>query len=247
MDALILAAGLGTRMGEIGRETPKALLEVAGRTTLEHAARRLTAAGVDRIIVNVHHHADRIERFVRAHDLGAEVLLSHEVDRPLETGGAVLHARPLFRRDGPFIIQNVDVISDPDYGALLDAHRESGALITLAVSDRPSPRKLLFDDDGLLGWANESTGKGAELRAPRGEVERWPFTGIHIASHEFLDLITEEGAFSILDPYFRLARAGHAIRPASIGEAFWMEVGTPERLEAARAALAGGNRGSTVP
>jgi NDP-sugar pyrophosphorylase family protein len=97
----------------------------------------------------------------------------------------------------------------------------------------------LFDEDGLLGWANEKTGKGAELRTPRGPVVRWPFTGIHVVSPELLDLITEEGAFSILDPYFRLSKEGFSIRPASIGDALWMEVGTPERLEAARIALGG--------
>jgi NDP-sugar pyrophosphorylase family protein len=218
---------------------PKALLEVGGHTTLEHAVRRLGLAGVDRVIVNVHHHADRIERFLREQDLGVEVVVSREEERPLETGGAVAHARPLFRRDGPFIIQNVDLITDPDYGALLATHRESGALVTLAVSGRSSPRKLLFDEDGLLGWANEKTGKGAELRTPRGPVVRWPFTGIHVVSPELLDLITEEGAFSILDPYFRLSKEGFSIRPASIGDALWMEVGTPERLEAARIALGG--------
>ena len=237
MEALILAAGLGTRLGEIGKETPKALLEVAGRTMLEHAARRLAVAGVDRVIVNAHHHADQIERFVASHELGVEVLVSFERERPLETGGALVHARHFFRREEPFFIQNVDVITDPDYRSLLAAHHESGALVTLAVSGRPSPRKLLFDDDGLYGWVNETTGKGSGIREPRGEVQRWPFTGIHVASPALLDLITEEGVFSILDPYFRLARMGYAIRPASIGDALWMEVGTPERLAAARVAL----------
>jgi NDP-sugar pyrophosphorylase family protein len=237
VDALILAAGLGSRLGEVGRDTPKALLDVGGRTMLEHAASRLAAAGVDRLIINAHHHADRIEEFLQSHDLGLETILSLEKDEPLETGGAVVHARHHFRGNSPFFIQNVDVLTDPDYRALLRAHREGGALVTLAVSGRSTPRKLLFDRDGLYGWANESTGKGTEVRAPREPVERWPFAGIHVASPELLERITEEGVFSILDPYFRLAREGVAIRPASIGDALWMEVRTPERLAAARTFL----------
>ncbi len=111
---MIFAAGLGTRLGELGRDTPKALIEIAGQTMLERTARALVAAGADRIVVNVHHHAARIERYIAEHDLGATVVVSREPERPLETGGGLLHARALFRGDRPLLLHNVDVITDAD-------------------------------------------------------------------------------------------------------------------------------------
>ncbi len=240
MDALILAAGFGSRLGDLGQHTPKALLEVGGRTMLEHVVDRLVAAGVDRVVVNVHHHADLIERFVDSRELGAEILLSHEPERPLETGGGLLNARGLLRRDAPFFLHNVDVLTEADLSALRDAHVASGALATLAVSDRPTQRHLLFDEVGLVGWSDGRRDVRIEVRGAVGEVRKRAFAGIHVLAPELPDRITEQGVFSILDVYFRLAREGARIDPVSIGEARWLEVGTPERLEAARAALATG-------
>lgn len=239
MDAMIFAAGLGTRLGEIGRETPKALLEVGGATMLEHVCRRLVEAGADRIIVNVHHHADRIERFVRERDLGAEILISREDDRPLETGGGLLHARALFRRDAPILLHNVDVIADLDLHALAARAIESDALALLAVNERKTSRHLLFDEAGLYGRSDARDGTRIEVREPRGEVRQYAFAGIHAIAPELLDLIEEAGVFSILEPYLRLARAGRRILPFPLGPARWLEVGNVDRLQAARNALPG--------
>ena len=237
MDAMIFAAGLGTRLGEVGRVTPKALLEVAGATMLEHVCRRLVAAGADRIIINVHHHGERIERFIREHDPGVEVRVSREVDRPLETGGGLLHARPLFRRDAPILLHNVDVISDADLGAMAAAVGRSGALAVLAVNRRRTSRHLLFDDDGLFGRTDARDGSRVEARPLRGRATAYAFAGIHAVSPELLDLIVETGVFSILEPYLRLAGAGRRILPFPLGESLWLEVGSPERLEMARRVL----------
>jgi NDP-sugar pyrophosphorylase family protein len=238
VDALILAAGLGTRLGDIGRETPKALLEVGGITMLERIAQRLVDAGADRIIVNVHHHADRIERFVAHRDLGAEILVSHERERPLETGGALVHARHLFRRDAPIFLHNVDILTDADLRALLAAHQRSGGLATLAVNQRTTERHLLFDEQGLCGRTDTRTDLRIEVRPPLGRVRAWAFGGIHVVSPAFLDAVTETGTFAILEPYLRLAAAGHRIAAHVIDPARWLEIGTPERLEAARRVLA---------
>ena len=234
---MIFAAGLGTRLGILGQDTPKALLDVAGMTMLERAARVLRDAGADRIIVNVHHHADRIARFVQDVDLGVDVVLSFERERPLETGGGLLHARPLLRLDAPFFLHNVDVITDADLRALYEAHVRSGALATLAVNQRESTRRLLFDDGGLFGREDARKGERIEIRKPSGEVRALAFAGIHVVAPELLELITERGIFSILEPYLRLAREGHCIDPWSIDGALWREIGNPERLEAARQAL----------
>lgn len=239
MDALILAAGLGTRLGPIGRETPKALLEVGGRTMLERVAERLVAAGVDRIVVNVHHHAQRIAAFVAEHDLGAEVCLSVEAERPLETGGGLRHAAPLLRRDAPILVHNVDVWTDASLHEAVAAHRQSGALATLLVNDRPTARHLLFDGTGLLGRSDARDGFERRVRAPEGAVRPRAFAGIHVLDPTLLDRITERGAFPILDLYLRLAEAGARIESWSLGDATWLEVGTPERLAAVRAFFEG--------
>jgi NDP-sugar pyrophosphorylase family protein len=196
---MIFAAGLGTRLGALGESTPKALLEIGGRTMLERTARSLAAAGARRIVVNVHHHADRIERFVAAHDLGAEVLVSHEPDGPLETGGGLLHARELFRGDNVLLLHNVDVICDVGLAALAAAQRSGEALATLAVNERETARYLLFDEDGLFGREDHRHGLRREVRPPRGAVRALAFAGIHACAPELPGLITERGAFPIVD------------------------------------------------
>jgi len=268
VDALILAAGLGTRLGEIGRETPKALLEVGGRTMLEHVADRLVRAGVDRLVVNVHHHADRIAAFVAERDLGAEVALSEERERPLETGGALLHAAPLLRRDAPFFVHNVDVLCEADLGALYREHFHTGGrpgnravdgagdaagselrdrrpLATLAVNDRETQRHLLFDAWGLFGRSDSREGVRIEARSPRGPEQSRAFAGIHVVEPILLDRITERGAFPILELYLRLASEGERILPWSIGDARWMEVGNLDRLQAARSVIVAEGDGNT--
>jgi NDP-sugar pyrophosphorylase family protein len=239
MDSLILAAGLGTRLGDITRDTPKALVDIAGASALERVARRLIGAGTDRIIINVHHHADRIIEHVRSRDdFGVEVVFSREDEAPLETGGGLLHAAPLLRRDAPFLMHNVDVLTDADLCALLTAHAAAtGALATLAVSRRVSSRYLLFDEHGLCGRVDRRGRAHAEMHVRAGDVTQFAFAGIHVIAPALLELITERGAFSIMDVYLRLAQQGHRIAHHDIGAASWLEIGTPERLEAARRAF----------
>lgn len=242
MDALIFAAGRGTRLGGIGRQTPKALLDVGGRTMLEHVSRRLIEAGVDRIIINVHHRAGQIERFLKDRDLGVETVLSYEVEHPLETGGGLLHARALFRGDAPFFLHNVDVISGADLRAMYAFAKRSGAVAVLAVNERDTARHLLFDEAGLFGRSDARDGTRIEVRAPLGQTRIFAFAGIHVATPQLLERIEETGVFSILEPYMRLAGKGERILPFPVGEALWLEVGNEERLEAARAALRGGEQ-----
>lgn len=234
MDGMILAAGLGTRLLPLTGRTPKALVTVGGVAMLERIARRLVAAGVDRLIVNVHHHADQVRDFIEDRDgFGVDVRVSHEPDAPLETGGGVMNARAQFR-DRPFFVHNVDVISEMDLRAMYEAHRAAGALATLAVSDRPASRVLEFDDAGLRARIDRRTGAVDAARERRGPARERAFAGIHVISPDFFDLVEERGEFSIMTPYLRLAGAGHAIRPYDMGSALWLEIGDPERLERAR-------------
>lgn len=235
MDGMILAAGLGTRLRPLTDEQPKALITVGGTPMLERVARRLIAAGVDRLVVNVHHHAGQIIEFLRERDgFGVDVRISREPDRPLETGGGLLHARRHFREAGPFLLHNVDVICDADLVGMLEAHAESGALATLAVQRRPARRFLRFDDEGLQARVDERNDTVDTARPARGATRDRAFAGIHAISPAFFDLLAEDGYFSIIEPYLRLAGAGHRILPYDITGALWLEVGDPERLEAAR-------------
>lgn len=232
---MILAAGLGTRLGDLTRDTPKALIDVAGRPALHRVADALVRAGADRIVINVHHHADRIIEYVESQrGFGIDVLFSEESAAPLETGGGLVHAAHLFREGDPIILHNVDVLCDVDLRMLCAAHEGAGALATLAVSDRTTSRRLLFDDAGLCGRWDERN-DAVTVRSTSGRVRALAFAGIHVIGPAFIERIEERGAFSIMRPYLRLAAEGERIEPFDIGAASWHEIGSPARLEAARA------------
>jgi len=243
LKGMIFAAGRGTRLGALGESCPKALIEIAGQTMLERTVRSVTAAGADLIVVNVHHHAEAIERFIGSHDLGVEIRVSREIERPLETGGGLLQARDLFGRDGPLLLHNVDVICEAALGPLCGSLESTGALAVLAMQPRASRRQLLFDDAGLYGREDQGKGVRVETRTPRGSARALAFTGIHVCAPRLLDMITERGVFSIVDVYVRLAGEGHTIQPWLLPEGTWMEIGSPERLADARERLEGRSRG----
>lgn len=240
MDAMILAAGEGTRLRPLTRDTPKALVEVAGVPMLERVARRLVAAGADRLVVNVHYLGEKVEAFLEEHDgFGAEVRISREPGERLETGGGLLHAREHFREDGPFFLHNADIVSDMDLEAMMAQHRETGALATLAVNERETDRALLFDEDGLYGRRDQERREILARVPPDGPGRALGFTGVHVLSPEIFDLLEERGRFSIVEPYMRLAAEGRRILPFHLGEALWMDIGTPEKLARAQEVLGG--------
>ena len=247
---MILAAGLGTRLFPLTKHTPKALVEIGKMTLLERTMGRLVDAGCDRIVVNLHHHAERISDFLAERcaaggqatgDLGspylwsgAEVLVSVEPGGALETGGGLKRASTLFRGDRTILLHNVDVLSTMDLAVLARKHEVSGALATLAVSRRPASRYLVFDESGLCGRIDTRTGTEEWARAHSDLQWRAGFTGIHALSPGILGRLTEEGTFSIVRSYLRLSAAGARIEPFDTTGERWMDVGTPERLDTAR-------------
>ncbi len=234
---MILAAGRGTRLLPITEGLPKALVEIGGVTLLHRTIGRLVAAGCDRIVVNMHHHAGQIEDELAAGVWpGTEIFRSLEPEGPLETGGGLKQARHLFRGDRTILLHNVDILSSIDLRRLAREHEASGALATLAVNRRRASRRLVFDDSGLCGRIDTRNGIEDWVRTPRVGEWRAGFTGIQALSPELLSRLTEDGAFSIMRPYLRLAAAGARILPHDITGDRWMDVGTPERLEAAREA-----------
>ncbi len=217
------------------------MVEVGGVPIIERVARALVGAGADRLIVNTHHLGEVVERYARERDgWGAELRFSREEGRaPLETGGGLLHARGHFRQDAPFFLHNADLLTDLPLKEMYDAHLVSGALATLAVMERPSSRHFLFDDRGLLGRSDDEKGLDLRIRPAEGEIEKLAFAGVHVVSPEIFPRITERGAFSILDPYLRLAGEGERIVPFRVDGALWIDIGRPEMLEQARALFAG--------
>lgn len=247
---MIFAAGLGTRLLPLTRDTPKALVEIGGVTLLEKTLGRLVQAGCDRVVINVHHHAELVSDFLAERCAaggeatgglgspylwsGAEVFVSHEPEVALETGGGLKRARNLFRADRTMLVHNVDVLSTIDLAHLAREHEASGALATLAVNRRPASRHLVFDESGLCGRIDTRTGVEEWARAPSDLQWRAGFTGIHALSPAILEKLSEEGAFSIVRSYLRLAAAGARIEPFDVTGERWMDVGTPERLDTAR-------------
>ncbi len=231
MKAMVFAAGLGTRLRPITDELPKALVPVGGAPLLELVMRRLAGAGVTEFVVNTHHFHGKIEEFLRSRgNLGFKVTLSREEERPLETGGGLKKAAALLGGE-PFFAYNADVYSEMDLRGLYDAHLASGALATLAVRDRPSKRRLLFDGGmNLLGREGEAAGPGLRALA---------FSGIQVLSPGIFERMTEEGVFSLTAVYLRLAAAGERIKGFEDRSAFWSDIGDPERLERVRRRIAG--------
>ena len=245
MKAMILAAGMGTRLRPLTDDRPKALVEVAGRTLLEITLCRLRSFGVREVIVNVHHFADMVIDYLQDHDnFGMRVEVSRE-DVLLDTGGGLKKTAEFFldanrSSDEPFILHNVDVISTIDLGRMIRFHMERAALATLAVQDRETSRYLLFDEnDQLCGRRTGSiakTGQGdTELARPALHMQALAFSGIHILSSRIFSKMTEEGAFSIIKTYLNLAAKGDGIIAFRADEYYWRDLGRPDSImQAAR-------------
>ena len=230
MKAMILAAGLGTRLRPLTDQRPKALVEVAGRPLLEITLARLRAFGVLDVIINVHHFADMISEYLRSHDnFGMHITLSRE-EVLLDTGGGLKKAAHFFLEgskglEEPFIVHNVDVISTIDLLRMAQFHSENQALATLAVKDRETDRSLLFNERLKLCGRRSGPGKIDEQVRPSQQVQALAFSGIHIISPRMLAMMTEEGAFSIITTYLRLAAQGERILAFRADEYYWRDLG----------------------
>jgi NDP-sugar pyrophosphorylase family protein len=240
MKAMILAAGLGTRLRPLTNDRPKALVEVAGRTLLEIAISRVRVFGVREVVVNAHHHAGMIVDFLKAHDnFGMRIVVSRE-EELLDTGGGLKKAASFFidsngSSQEPFILHNVDVISTIDLGRMTSFHIEKAALATLAVQDRETSRYLLFDEQGELCGRRAGRDGQDQVVRPAEQLAPLAFSGIHVISPEIFAKMKEEGAFSIIDAYLRLAALGEKVAAFRADEFYWRDLGRPVSIvEAAR-------------
>jgi NDP-sugar pyrophosphorylase family protein len=235
MKAMVLAAGLGTRLRPLTNDRPKALVEVAGRTLLEITLARLRAFGVGEVIVNVHHFADLVIAYLKAHDnFGMRMEVSRE-DVLLDTGGGLKKAGWFFleapKSDEPFLLHNVDVISTIDLGRMVQSHKQNKALATLAVQERETSRYLLFGEQLRLCGRRAGRDQEPEIVRPSARTQALAFSGIHVISPRLLAEMTEEGVFSIIASYLRLAGRGENIAAFRADEYYWRDLGKPADLQ----------------
>jgi len=235
MRAMILAAGLGTRLRPLTDDRPKALVEVAGRTLLEITLRRLASFGIREVIVNLHHFADMVVEYLhRNNNFGMRVEISRE-EILLDTGGGLKKAAWFFLQAGghtqePFILHNVDVVSTIDLRRMLDFHVENHALATLAVQDRDTSRYLLFDERNELCGRKSGRDQAAEMVRPTRQTQALAFSGIHVISPGLLGMMKEQGVFSIIDSYLRLAGQGEKIVAFRADTYYWRDLGKRENV-----------------
>jgi NDP-sugar pyrophosphorylase family protein len=254
MKAMILAAGLGTRLRPLTDHRPKALVELSGRTLLEITLARLRTFGITEAIVNIHHFADMVTDYLKFNkNFGMRIEISRE-EVLLDTGGGLKKAAWFFLEDSasldePFLLHNVDIISNIDLGGMLQFHKENHALATLAVQSRETSRYLLFDDHlhlrgrrtsgtanpGCAPQSSATQNSSSTASTPEVPLHALAFSGIHVISPRLIPMLTEEGVFSIIPSYLRLATQGQKILAFRADQYYWRDLGKPADL--AQAAL----------
>jgi NDP-sugar pyrophosphorylase family protein len=231
MKAMVFAAGRGQRLQPLTDKRPKALVEVAGRTLLEHVVRRLVEAGVTEAIINLHHLGEQIPPFLEQHDYFGLKRVAYSAESTLlGTGGGLKQAAWFFDDGNPFLVHNTDVLSTIDLNALLLAHHRSQALATLAVMARPTTRPLYFDSAGRLIGRRSPAGGDELVRAADGTIEPLGFCGIQAVSPAVFGQMSESGSFGITEAYLRLAGANAIIQAHRVDGAKWRDCGRPEDL-----------------
>jgi MurNAc alpha-1-phosphate uridylyltransferase len=242
MRAMILAAGLGTRLKPFSDHHPKALAIVNGKSLLQRNVEYLLSFGISEIIVNVHHFADQIIDAINEHKgWGANITISDETDEVLETGGGLLRAANYFASEERWLVMNADILTNLDLHKMIAADEacaqkaEGDLVATLAVTNRASSRNLIFNTSGTLcGWRNNGTGEekwANPLRDPNSAVPK-AFSGIQIVHASFFAEVQLRGKFSLIDAYLQLAQH-YAIHYFDHSDGILLDVGKPESLEKA--------------
>ena len=230
---MVLAAGFGTRLKEHTQSKPKALVEVEGKPLLEYVIEKLISSGFDEIVINVHHLANQIIDYIGSSNFNAKIHISDESDLLLNTGGGIFKASPFLDGDEPFLVHNVDILSDIDLGKLMQYHQNHGSLATLAVGERNSSRMFLFDEQmQLCGWRNTITGKEIIPDNSKNSLMGMAFAGIHVISPLIFGLIQKNDPFSIVDAYLSLC-SKHSILGFDTTSNYVLDIGKVQSLEEA--------------
>ncbi len=230
--AMILSAGLGTRLRPLTDHCPKALVTAGGISLLERVISRLKDAGFKSVTLNVHHLPDQIIHFLKAHQyFGLDISISDERELLLDTGGGIKKASVFFPAGCDILVHNVDVVSDTDLELLMQHHLSRQAEATLAVRDRQSERRFLFNESmQLCGWENKKLGQSIMLKdADHGSLSRLAFSGIYVLSPEFIRHMPEGGPYAVIDILLRRATGGRVIGYDHSADA-WADLGKTESL-----------------
>jgi NDP-sugar pyrophosphorylase family protein len=231
MRAMILAAGLGTRLRPITNSIPKALIKIKEHTLLELQIRKLKSSGINKIIINIHHHAKMIENYLKRNSyFDCNIVLSDESNQLLETGGGLKKAARFFSDSSPFLIHNVDVITNLNLNKFFDHHNKVNALATLAVMERKSSRYFVFDEENILvGWKNEKTEESKVVRKPIGKIKLLAFSGIQIVEPKIFKYFPDKDVFSLVDLYLAAA-SEERVAAFNHSDDIWLDLGKKENL-----------------
>ncbi len=233
MKAMILAAGLGTRLKPWTDHHPKALAEVGGKSLLQRNVEYLQQFGIKEVIVNVHHFADQIISAIKENNgWGSDITISDETDAVLETGGGLKKAEWYLSKEEAFVLMNVDILTNLNLSAMIQQHTNSDAIATLAVTERSTSRYFLFNNKNeLCGWKNINTGEEKIVRQSP-DLHQKAFSGVHVISGSILKQLTKQGKFSMVDVYLDLAK-DHLIHSFDHSASKFIDVGKPESIEKA--------------
>lgn len=228
--AMILAAGLGTRLKALTQDKPKALVALNGKPLIQHCIENLISNGFHHIVINVHHFGEQIIDFVENNKFDADIQISDERDLLMDTGGGIVKATPLFKDTKTVLVHNVDIISNVSLGEMATQFLDSEDDAWLLTQDRETNRKLLFNaENQLIGWMNKSEGNFKWVYDSFGQYQEMAFSGLHFFRS---DLFAEFECKpqSVIDLYLKLARKNRIISKP-IQPDFWFDLGKPEQLE----------------
>lgn len=234
MKAMILAAGLGTRLGNMTSDKPKALVKINDTCLLESLILRLKKQGVTQIAINIHHFGGQIIEFIEKHDnFGIELLISDERDNLLDTGGALLKASAFFSGTEPVLVHNVDIYSELNINKLIDYHRSRNTIATFCMRRRTFGRVLIVDHlYHLIGWANLDEPRFRWVNNPYVLFQTFAFEGIYIVNPEFVKKIPFNGKFSIIECWLEMAKT-EKIAGYNDENPVWFDFGTQEKIKIA--------------
>jgi MurNAc alpha-1-phosphate uridylyltransferase len=234
MKAMILAGGLATRLKPLSDHTPKALVRFNGVPLLHRVVNNLLEAGIEAIVVNVHHFPDQVISFLQDQKYyGGRVVISDEREMLMDTGGAIIHAAWFLDDGKPFVVHNVDVYTNLNLRGLMDYHTSGNALVTIAVKDRPTSRSLLFNDQlQLIGWRHNETGEEIHIQEKENVAHAYGNSCVQVIQPEFFKLVNIEGPFSLTKTYLDLARE-QTIRGFEHNSDYWFDLGRYENFNKA--------------